>query len=76
VEYGVTTPTLEKVPLKQAMIRAARRSVLVADAAKFARRSSFQICPLSLLSLVISDRSMPPDLADAVRKGGVSLELV
>lgn len=76
VEYGVTTPTLEKVPLKQAMIRAARRSILVADAAKFARRSSFQICPLSALSLVISDRSMPPELAEAVRKGGVSLELV
>jgi DeoR/GlpR family transcriptional regulator of sugar metabolism len=76
VEFGITTPTLEKVPVKQAMIRAARRSILVADATKFDRRSSFQICSLSALSLAISDRCLPPDVADAVRKGGVLLELV
>ncbi len=76
VEYGLTTPTLEKVPLKQAIIRAGQRSVLVADASKFSRRSTFQICELSALSMIISDRSLPQHVADAIRKGGVPLELV
>jgi DeoR/GlpR family transcriptional regulator of sugar metabolism len=76
IDQGVTTPTLEKVPLKQAMLRAARRSVLVTDAAKFGLRSSFQIAPLSNLHYIITDMALPDDLARAIRKEGIALDLV
>lgn len=76
VEQGITTPTLEKVPLKQAMLRAARRSVLVANATKFGRRSSFQISPLAGLARIISDTALAPDVARAIRKEGIALDLV
>lgn len=75
-EQGVTTPTMEKVPLKQAMIRAARRTVLLADSSKFGLRSSFQICPLSAISCIITDRELPPEVARSIQKGGATLELV
>lgn len=76
VGHGLTTPTLEKVPLKQCMIRAARQAVLVADASKFSRRATYQICPLSVFSQIISDRALPAEVAEAIRRGGVPLELV
>lgn len=74
-KYGLTTPTLSRVPLKQAMLRAARRSVLVADASKFGRRSSFQICPVASLTDLITDSSLSPEMVEATRKEGISLVL-
>lgn len=76
IEHGLTTPTLEKVPLKQAMLRAARRTVLLGDSAKFGLRSTFQIAPLHTISHIISDKALPADLARAIRKEGVELDLV
>lgn len=76
VQQGLTTPTLEKVPLKQAMLRAARHSVLVADSAKFGRRYAFQITPLRSLSQIITDSALPPEMARAIQKEGIPLDLV
>ncbi|MGE5591925.1 MAG: DeoR/GlpR family DNA-binding transcription regulator [Bacillota bacterium] len=75
-EKGLTTPTLEKVPVKLAILQAGRRAVLLADASKFGRRGTFQICPLSALSQIITDRSLDDEMAEAVREGGVDLEQV
>jgi DeoR/GlpR family transcriptional regulator of sugar metabolism len=76
IGQGMTTPTLDKVPLKQAMLGAARRSVLVADSHKFGRRSSFQICGLEALQHIITDDALPADLTQAIQKEGVALDLV
>lgn len=76
VEYGITTPTLEKVPLKRAMIRAARHPVLLADASKFGLRATFQICPLSSFSRIITDNSLPAEVLRAIRKEGVEVDIV
>lgn len=75
-EYGLTTPTLEKVPLKQAMIRAGRRVVLLTDSSKFGRRSTFPICSLGELSQIITDTHLPAEMASSIRQGGVKLDLV
>lgn len=76
VDYGLTTPTLAKVPLKRAIIEAAQHAVLVTDSSKFNRRATYQICPLSALSRVITDRGLPAELAAAIREGGIPLDLV
>lgn len=76
LQQGITTPTLEKVSLKRAIIGAARRAVLLADAAKFGLRSPFQVCPLHAISHIISDTGLPAELARAIRKEGIELDLV
>jgi len=76
VDYGLTTPTLAKVPLKRAIIEAAQHAVLVTDSSKFNRRATYQICPLPALSRVITDTGLPPATATAIRKGGILLDLV
>lgn len=76
VDYGLTTPTLAKVPLKRLMIQAAQQAVLVTDSSKFNRRATYHICKLSALSRVITDRGLPAEAAAAIRKGGIPLDLV
>lgn len=75
-EQGLTTPNLDKVQLKQAMLRAARRSVVLVDAAKVGLRDEFQIAPLKAISQLITDTGLPDELARVIRKEGVDLDLV
>jgi DeoR/GlpR family transcriptional regulator of sugar metabolism len=76
LEQGLTTPNLDKVRLKQAMLRAARRSVVLADAGKFGLRANFQIAPLKAISLIITDTGLPAEMARVIRKEGVDLDLL
>lgn len=76
VQYGLSTPSLEKVPIKQAIIKAARRSVLLADSSKFARRAAFRVSALSDFSLVVTDAGIPEDLVRSVRGRGIDIEVV
>lgn len=76
LEQGLTTPNLDKVQLKQAMLRAARRSVVLVVAAKVGLRANFQIAPLKAISHIITDTGLPADLARVIRKEGVDLDLV
>ncbi len=75
-EHGLTTPNLDKVQLKQAMLRAARRSVVLVDAAKVGLRANYQIAPLQAISHIITDTGLPVELARVIRKEGVELDLV
>lgn len=76
LEQGLTTPSLDKVQLKQAMLRSARSSVVLVDAAKVGLRANFQIAPLKAISHIITDTGLPAELARLIRKEGVDLELV
>jgi DeoR family fructose operon transcriptional repressor len=76
LEQGLTTPTLDKVPLKQAMLRAAKRSVVLVDAAKVGLRATFQIAPLKAISHIITDTGLPTEMARVIRKEGIDLDLV
>lgn len=76
VDYGVRTATLDKAPLKQAMSRSARNPVLLADASKFGLRATFRICPLSALSRIITDKSLPAEVQRAIREEGVEVDVV
>lgn len=72
-QYGVMTRNLDKVRIKQLIIRAAARSVLLADHSKFGRRVFVRICPLHQIHLIITDEGLDPKMAQAVREAGVEL---
>jgi DeoR/GlpR family transcriptional regulator of sugar metabolism len=76
IEMGVTTPTMEKVPIKQAMLRTSPHKVLLADATKFGVRSRFQVCPLRELDSIITDQSLDTGTLDRMRELGMNVELV
>lgn len=73
---GITNRTLEEVPVKQAMIRAADEVILVADSSKFGKEVFAQVCDLSAINYLITDAACPPEIVEALRAADIQVELV
>jgi len=76
VETGITTPNFLESRVNQAMVKASRRVVVVCDSTKFDRRSLSRIVPTSAIHCVITDSSLPREVADALRNQKIELLLV
>ena len=59
-DFGLSHGNLAEVATKQAMIRAAREVILLADHTKFGQEAVAQIAPLSAVSRLITDNALPP----------------
>ena len=76
VESGVTTPNVLESRVNRAMVRSAKRVVVVCDATKFSRRSFSRIVPVSAIHDVITDSRVPADISESLRAQGVSVTVV
>lgn len=59
------------VAVKSAMIRSARRSVLLADSTKLGATSLHRICDWDVVDELITDTAAPAELLDTIRARGV-----
>lgn len=75
LEFGLSTPNLDESHVNQAMVRAARETILVADSSKFGRRSFSRIVPLSEVARVVTDHGLPNAMRAGLRELGVELIL-
>lgn len=73
VEEGLTTTVLEECAMILAMICAARRTIVVADASKFGHSSFAHIAPLGRIQVLVTDESPPSELARALAEAHVEL---
>ncbi len=76
LEAGITTPNFLESRVNRAMVKAARKVVVVCDSSKFDRRSLSQIMPLSAIHYLITDRSLPREAVDALRAHNIDVTLV
>jgi DeoR family transcriptional regulator of aga operon len=76
VETGITTPNFLESRVNRAMVNASRRVVVVCDSTKFNRRSLSRIAPTSAIHTVITDRNIPREAEDALRKQNMEVILV
>lgn len=70
VEQGLTTPDLAEAAVKQALIAAARRTVVLADHTKVGRVEFVHVAPLSAVDTLITDSCLYEELADEVEAAG------
>ncbi|MFD8381779.1 DeoR/GlpR family DNA-binding transcription regulator [Streptomyces sp. NPDC059679] len=56
---GITNINVIEVPVKQAMLAAADRTVVVADHSKFGRRALATVCSLSEITTLLTDDGLP-----------------
>lgn len=70
---GVWDTTMVEVPIKRAMLGAADRVVLLADAAKFAGSGLVRVCGGDALDGVVSDEPLPAACAAAVDRYGLEV---
>lgn len=75
-EHGLTAHDLPEVPVKQAAIAAARRTIAVCDAAKFGRTGLGHVCPITDLDMVITDHTAPPDALAPIQDRGIPIRRV
>ena len=70
---GLTTHEVAGAAVMRAAMASARRTVLLADAAKFARTALVVVAPLADVHVVVTDPDAPPDEVDALRRAGVEV---
>jgi DeoR/GlpR family transcriptional regulator of sugar metabolism len=74
-ELAVWDSTMVEVPIKRAMIGAAERVVLLADAQKFAMSSVVRVCERAAIDHVVSDVALAPDTRAAIADAGIEVTL-
>lgn len=74
-EVGVTTPNFLESRVNRAMVKAARKVVVVCDSSKFQRRSLSRIVSSDALHCIITDRNLPAETAEMLRGQGIEVIL-
>lgn len=71
--FGLSTPDELEGAVKAALVRAARRSVVVVDGAKHGEEALVRFARLAELDTVVTDVAPPADLAEALEADGVEV---
>ncbi|KAB8305854.1 DeoR/GlpR transcriptional regulator [Erwinia endophytica] len=66
-EKGISNINTIEIPLKQAMIKSAEKTVVLADSSKIGYRALAPVCPLSDISMIITEAS--PNLKQRSKYG-------
>lgn len=73
--HGITTSNLLEAEVDQAMVRAAREIIVVADSSKIGVIGLTSIMPLTEINTLITDSSAPADFVARLQEGGVNVIL-
>lgn len=76
LDVGVTTPNFLESRVNRSMVKAVQRVVAVCDSSKFNRRCLSRIVEPGAVHHVITDRGLPPEIADSLRGMNIELTLV
>jgi DeoR family transcriptional regulator, fructose operon transcriptional repressor len=58
---GITEMDMREVEIKQAMMQAARRIILVADSTKYGLTQLVRVCPIQAIHILVTDSLLPPE---------------
>ena len=72
-EAGISETNLDVVRVKQAILRASRRAVIVADHSKFGEPSVFHAAKLEAGSVLVTDERAGSGVLDKIRETGVEV---
>jgi DeoR family transcriptional regulator, fructose operon transcriptional repressor len=70
---GITDIDMAEVEIKQTMIRAARRVILVCDSSKYGTPALIRVAPLSAVHILISDDDLPEDAIREMESLGIEV---
>jgi DeoR/GlpR family transcriptional regulator of sugar metabolism/ABC-type sugar transport system substrate-binding protein len=71
--FGLSHTDMAEVSMKQAMLRAAREVVLLADHAVFGQESVAQVAPAKAVHTVITDEALPASVRLELKKLGIEV---
>ncbi|MDY0909446.1 DeoR/GlpR family DNA-binding transcription regulator [Microbacterium sp. CFBP9034] len=71
--FGLSTPDPDEAAVKRAIVRSARRVVVVADAEKLGRELLVGFAPLAEVDVLVTDAAPDPELSAALSDAGVEV---
>ncbi len=71
--FGLSHTNVAEVAVKQAMMRAAREVVLLADHTKFGQESVMQIAPATVVNTLVTDNALPASIRLELSKLGIEV---
>lgn len=74
--FGLTTTDIREADLNRAMMRAAQKTVVLADSSKIGRRGFVKICDFDDVDILVTDSRLPDKAAAALESTGVDLRIV
>ena len=74
--FGITTTDIREADLNKAMMRAAQKTIVLADSSKFGRRGFVKIADFDDVDMLITDSNLPDKAASALESTGVDLRIV
>jgi DeoR family transcriptional regulator of aga operon len=75
-EFGLTTTNMMEAQLNRAMIRAAQKTIVLADSSKFGKRGFGKICGLDEIEQVITDRHISDHMVETLKSSGIEVTIV
>jgi len=75
IGFGLSHTNPAEVAIKQAMIRAAREIILLADHTKFEQESVMQIAPVQVVHKLVTDDALPASTRLELAKLGIEVIL-
>lgn len=76
LEYGLSTTHLEEAQLNQKMIKAAERTIVLADSSKFGKKSFGRICSLDDIDEIITDSGISKGIVPLLEEKGIVVTIV
>lgn len=73
VAQGLTTPDLAEAYVKRALVRSARRTVVMADHTKVGRADFVRVAPIDAVDTLITDSGLDHELKDELIVAGVEV---
>ena len=75
-EYGLSTTNLEEAQLNQKMLASAQKTIVLADASKFGKKSFAKICDLSAINEIITDKGISELTKKKLEEKGFKVTIV
>jgi DeoR family fructose operon transcriptional repressor len=73
ISFGLSHHTISEVTMKQAMIKAAREVILLADHTAFGAEVGVQVAPLHAVQRLITDDALPATLRLEILQAGIQI---
>lgn len=75
LDFGLTTTNLMEAQLNRVMIKAAAKTIVLADSSKFGKRGFSRICGIEDVDHIITDQNVSDAFAKHIKEMGIELSI-
>jgi DeoR family transcriptional regulator of aga operon len=74
-EFGITTSNSMEAQLNKKMMAVAQKVIVLSDHTKFGKRGFSRICGLDEIDEIITDKGIPPSIAEKFTNSGIKITI-